>query len=107
VERYGCCGCVLSDGRIAVLGGRDSNGLKLLSCEALALRDGEHWNHLPSMHDARSDFACAAVAGCVIVIGGEGLKSAEVFDEVLDRWLRLLFDLPVDGEQYSIGSASL
>ena len=58
------------------------------------------------MHGARSYFACAAVAGCVIV-GGEGLKSAEVFDEVLDRWLRLLFDLPVDGEQYSMGSASL
>ena len=59
------------------------------------------------MHGARSYFACAAVAGCVIVVGGEGLKSAEVFDEVLDRWLRLLFDLPVDGEQYSMGSALL
>jgi hypothetical protein len=59
------------------------------------------------MHDARAHFACAAVAGCVIVVGGHGLKSAEVFDEVLDRWLRLPCDLPIDGEQYSMGSASL
>jgi hypothetical protein len=47
------------------------------------------------------------VAGCVIVVGGEGLKSAEVFDEVLDRWLRLLFDLPVDGHLYRMASALL
>jgi hypothetical protein len=59
------------------------------------------------MHGARSYFACAAVAGCVIVVGGEGLKSAEVFDEVLDRWLRLLFDLPVDGHLYRMASALL
>jgi hypothetical protein len=59
------------------------------------------------MHDARSFFACAAVAGCVIVVGGEDLKSAEVFDEVLDRWLRLPCDLPLDSQLHAMGSALL
>jgi hypothetical protein len=107
VERYGCSGCALSDGRFAVLGGRDKYGQDLSSCEALAVGGGEHWEHLPPMHDARSLFVCAAVAGCVIVAGGHGLKSAEVFDEVLDRWLRLLCDLPVDYELHAMGSALL
>jgi hypothetical protein len=46
------------------------------------------------MHDARTDFACAAMAGCIIVAGGQNRQSAEVFDEVLGRWLRLPRDLP-------------
>jgi hypothetical protein len=98
---------VLSDGRFAVLGGKDSNGQTLSSCEAMAVGDDEHWEHLPPMHDARIFFACAAVAGCIIVAGGDGLKSAEVFDEVLDRWLRLPCDLPLDGQLYKLGSALL
>jgi hypothetical protein len=40
------------------------------------------------------DFACAAMAGCIIVAGGRNRQSAEVFDEVLGRWLRLPRDLP-------------
>jgi hypothetical protein len=107
VERVGCSGCVLSDGRFAVLGGVNNNGQILSSCEASAVGDGEHWVHLPPMNDARTDFACAAVAGCVIVVGGEGLKSAEVFDEVLDRWLRLPCDLPMDGQLRDMGSTLL
>jgi hypothetical protein len=46
------------------------------------------------MHDARMDFACAAIAGCIFVAGGRNRQSAEVFDEVLGRWLRLPRDLP-------------
>jgi hypothetical protein len=107
VERFGCRGCVLSDGRFAVLGGMKFSGEALSSCEVLAVGHGEHWEHLPPMHDARTSFACAAVAGCVIVVGGCGLKSAEVFDEVLDRWLRLPCDLPIDGQLYAIGSTLL
>jgi hypothetical protein len=92
VGRYGCRGCVMSDGRFAVLGGGTS------SCEALAIGDDddEHWVPLSPMHDARDNFACAAVAGCVIVAGGFGLNSAEVYDEALGRWLRLPRDLPHD-----------
>jgi hypothetical protein len=37
--RYGCCGCVLSDGRFAVLGGF-RNGALTSSCEALVV-DGD------------------------------------------------------------------
>jgi hypothetical protein len=108
VGRYGCCGCVLSDGRFAVLGGYTNYGATS-SCEALAIGDDndEHCVTLPPMHDARAYFACAAVAGCVIVAGGWGLNSAEVYDEVLGRWLRLPCGRPyVDGLE-SIGSALL
>jgi hypothetical protein len=99
---------VLSNGRFVVLGGVNSNNQILSSCEALAVGDGEHWEHLPPMHDAGTSFASAAVAGCVIVVvGGHGLKSAEVFDEVLDRWLRLPCDLPLDSQLHAMGGALL
>jgi hypothetical protein len=89
VARYNCCGCVMSDGRFAVLGGGTS------SCEALAIGDDdEHWEPLLPMHASRGNFACAAVAGCIIVAGGLHRSSAEVYDEVLGRWLRLPFNLP-------------
>ena len=102
----GCRGCVLSDGRFAVLGGYDF-GAYMSSCEALTLGDDGHWSPLPPMHDTRSRFACAAVAGCIIVGGGgyPPCKSAEVFDEVLGRWLRLPHDLPRDGGLLRMGSA--
>jgi hypothetical protein len=99
---YGCCGCVMSNGRFAVLGGATS------SCEALVVDDGDvHWDTLPPLHDARACFACGAVAGCVIVAGGTGLTSAEVYDAELNRWLRLPCDLPYDGGLRSMGSAVL
>jgi hypothetical protein len=109
VGRTGCSGCVLSDGRFAVLGGWSTG-----ACEALTLGDNEHWSPLPPMHDSRAHFACAAVAGCIIVAGGLGAgggyperKSAEVYDEVLGRWLRLPHDLPHDGGLLLMGSALL
>jgi hypothetical protein len=97
VGRDGCSGCVMSDGRFAVLGGWSDGGGVTSSCEALAIGDdGEHWEPLLPMHDSRYIFACAAVAGCVIVAGGSGQRSAEVYDEELGRWLRLPFNLPHD-----------
>jgi hypothetical protein len=97
----------MSDGRFAVLGGRSTGGVTS-SCEALAIGDdGEHWVPLLPMHDSRSSFACAAVAGCIVVAGGSGRRSAEVFDEVLGRWLRLPRDLPQDSGTRSIGNALL
>ena len=96
VARHGCSGCVMSDGRFAVLG-----GWNMSSCEALAIGDDDaHWEPLLPMHEPRAHFSCATVAGCVIVAGGVSLNgmmgrnSAEVFDEVLGRWLRLPFNLP-------------
>jgi hypothetical protein len=107
VGRIGCSGCVLSDGRFAVLGG-DSTGGCTSSCEALTLGDDEHWLPLSTMCDPRANFACAAVAGCIIVAGGyHQRKSAEVYDEVLGRWLRLPYDLPHDGGLHSMGSTLL
>jgi hypothetical protein len=81
VARYGCCGCVLSDGRFAVLGGYSVGSGSLSSCEALTIGAAAHWEPLPPMHDYRDCVACAAVAGCVIVAGGYGLMAAEVYDE--------------------------
>jgi hypothetical protein len=81
--------------------------LTVKSChraEALAVGDGEHWKHIPLMHDTRARFARAAVAGRVIVVEGEGPKSTKVFDEVLDRWLRRPCDLLLDAQLHAIGS---
>ena len=96
-ERYGAGGCVLSDGRFAVFGGTDDDGDDLASCEALVLANdgpvsgGERWEALPAMHHARCGFACAAVGGCVIVAGGEGVvgRSVEVYDEATGVWRTL------------------
>jgi hypothetical protein len=113
VPRDGCGGCVMSDGRFAILGGDDANNEPLSSCEVLVVGHDEHWEVLPPMHEARSYFACAAVAECIIVAGGGGrtpngevlLRSAEVFDEVLGRWLHLPCDLPYNGGLMAMGSA--
>ena len=94
VARYGCGGCVLSDGRFSILGGI-SNYVHTSSCEALSFGADGHWTPLPPMHEVRAHFACAAVAESIIVAGGlRWTSSAEVYDEVLGRWLRLPCDLP-------------
>jgi len=93
VGRYGSCGCVMSDGRFAVLGGRSTYGYTS-SCAALMVDRDEHWHSLPPMHHARCHFACAAVARCIIVAGGLGTPSAEVYDEALNRWIQLPCEIP-------------
>jgi hypothetical protein len=109
--RFGCHGCVMSDGRFAVLGGTSITATPTSSCEALAFDLGDaHWDTLPPMHDARAYFACGTVDGCPIVAGGFeagglGLKSAELYDAKLNRWLRLPCDLP--GSLSCRGSAVL
>ena len=106
VGRDGCSGCMLSDGRLAVLGGISNSGPCMSSCEALALGGNGHWSPLPPMHDTRGNFACAAVAGCIIVVGGDPYrKSAEVYDEMRGRWLRLPHYLPRDGGLSHMSSA--
>jgi hypothetical protein len=106
VGRLSCCGCVMSDGRFAVFGGWGSN-----TCEALTFHgenyDDAHWEPLPPMHDARMEHACAAVAGCVIVVGGVGHTSCEVYHEARGRWLRLPCDVPCERHLYGMGSAML
>jgi len=105
IGRYGSCGCVMSDGRFAVLGGW-SNGGYTSSCEALMVDEDEHWHSLPPMHHARCYFACAAVARCIIVAGGYGTASAEVYDEAFNRWIQLPCEVP-GGNTYlmAMGSA--
>jgi hypothetical protein len=103
--RYGPCGCVMSDGRFAVLGGWNTGG-HTSSCEALMVDRDEHWHSLPPMHHARCWFACAAVARCIIVAGGRGTSSAEVYDEALSRWIRLPCELP-GGNTYLVDMGSV
>jgi hypothetical protein len=103
--RYHGGGCVLSDGRFTVIGGITNSGFTS-SFEALSLADDGDWDALPPMHDARSMFACVAVAGCIIVAGGAPHgRLAEVFDEHLGRWLRLPCALPHAGGLVFMGNA--
>ena len=104
--RFACCGCVMSDGRFAVLGGQ-SNGALTSLCEALVVDGDAHWEDLPPMHDARRLFACGAIDRCVIVAAGIGLKLAELYDAELNRWLQLPCDLPCEGWLADMGSAVL
>jgi hypothetical protein len=80
-------------------------------CEALGFHGDDyadaHWEPLPPMHDARRGSACAAVDGCVIVIGGIDRKSCEVYHEARGRWLRLPCDVPCEEYLESPGSAML
>jgi hypothetical protein len=104
-HRYGE-GCVLSDGRFAVFGGWHDNGGAIRSCEVLTLDgDDERWEPLPPMHEAWFGLACAAIGGCVIVAGGEGSITAEVYEEALGRWRRLPWNLPHETELCLMGSA--
>ena len=81
----------MSDSRFAVLGGLTNSSLSS-SYEALMVTEGAHWVSFPPMHRARSSFVCAAVARCIIVAGGYDTRSSEVYDEALNRWIRLPFD---------------
>jgi hypothetical protein len=139
-ERFGGCGCVMSDGRLAFLGSVKTSfflypsfflelsifiqrksclrypahyaaGGTLTStygfcgnCEALVLRDDDdnemtttttedRWVPLPPMLEARCQFACAAIRGCIIAAGGMHTASAEVYEESSRRWRRLPHDL--------------
>jgi hypothetical protein len=110
VGRFGYCGCVMSDGRFAILRSSAAGamaGADTSSCEAMLSGDDEQWQTLAPMHDSRSHFACAAVARCVIVVGGSGRRTGEVYNEVLDRWLRLPCDLPHISREGWTGSALL
>jgi hypothetical protein len=99
-------GCVLSDGRFAVFGGGGDSGATISSCEALTLdADGARWSPLLPMHEPRRGFACAAIGGCVIVAGGSGSTTAEVYEEGLGQWRRLPCSLSHDSQLYMMGSA--
>jgi hypothetical protein len=101
-------GCVLSDGRFAIFGGIDNANTPMASCEVLTLNgDIERWDPLPPMHKARISLACAAIGGCVIVAGGYGSITTEVYQEALGRWKRLPCSLPNNGPLYGVGSAPM
>lgn len=84
----------LDDGRVLVCGGIGVGGEVLASCELIAA-DAQSGTVVSSMTDARTDFTLVAVSGGrVLAIGGtadeEGgfapLRTAEVYDPVVDTW---------------------
>ena len=98
IQRQSAAGCVLSDGRFAVFGGEDGEGVETASCEVLNLDGDERWEPLAPMLEGRSGFTCAAVGGCVVVAGGdEATAAVEVYEEALRRWRRLPCSLPHGG----------
>ena len=100
--------CVLSDGRFAVFGGQDASGANTSSCEALTLdAEGARWSPLPPMHEPRRGFACVEIGGCVIIAGGEGLTTAELYEEGLGRWRRLPCSLPHNSQLSWMGGELL
>mmetsp|Transcript_32288 Transcript_32288/g.51702 ORF Transcript_32288/g.51702 Transcript_32288/m.51702 type:complete len:369 (+) Transcript_32288:583-1689(+) len=107
--RFDCCGCVMSNGCLAMLGGKTADMVDMSSCEVPVVGEDEQWHSLPPMHQERSGFACAAIAGCIIVSGGQDTQSAEVYDEVRNQWILL----PCSGGPFAeedllaIGSAVL
>jgi len=105
LHSYGC-GCVLSDGRFAIFGGADAIGTATLSCEVLTLdADGARWSPLPPMNEPRWGFACVAIGGCVIVAGGVGSTTTDVYDEGLGRWRGLPCGVPHGRHLSFMGSA--
>jgi hypothetical protein len=117
VDRFMFCGCMMCDGRFAVFGGGNPfTGLTMPTCEALTFHGDNyadaHWEPLLPMHDAREGSTCAAVAGCVIVAGGDGRTFCEVYHEARGRWLRLPLPCDVPCEHFlggidGMGSALL
>jgi hypothetical protein len=72
---------------------------------------GNHRRHrsfgAPAAHARRTFRICTRglLPGCIVVAGGDNSrKSAEVYDEVLGRWLRLPRDLPNGGCLGCVGS---
>jgi hypothetical protein len=98
VQREGAAGCVLSNGRFAVFGGDDNEGVGTASFEVLTLDGDERWEPLPPMLEARGGLiTCAVVGGCVIVAGGRsGSTALDVYEEALGRWRQLPCNLPHD-----------
>mmetsp|Transcript_13956 Transcript_13956/g.22858 ORF Transcript_13956/g.22858 Transcript_13956/m.22858 type:complete len:234 (-) Transcript_13956:216-917(-) len=83
-----------------------ANALGMRRCEVLTLdADGARWYPIAPMHEPRRGFACAAMGECVIVAGGEGSTTSEVYEEGLGRWSRLPCCILHNGQLLRMGSA--
>ena len=87
--RSGAAGCVLADGRFAVVGGQGVDGQLLEDAEAFDAVAGR-WEPLPKMATSRTCHALVAVPGGMVAVGGdERAAAAELFDEESGRWIAL------------------
>jgi hypothetical protein len=84
---------VAFDGKLLVVGGRDSDGNTLSAVLEYDLGDGS-WKELPSLLNARSRCVVIVLRGDVVVLGGsqgdgpsdEGLASAERYNRQSQCW---------------------
>ncbi len=101
------CGAASIDGKLYVVGGRDSReGLK--SAEYFDPLVGM-WQDLPDMTFARSECCAASIDGTLYVVGGADytgryIKSAERFDTSVGLW-QVLPEMNV--ERHGFGAASI
>ena len=67
----------------------------------------EHWDPLPPMHHARSDLRAQRWPDALSLREGalQGTASTEVYDEALDRWIRLPCDFPSNYSLEAMSSA--
>jgi hypothetical protein len=87
-------GCVLPSGRFAVLGGvGDAPGVTREDAEAFD-PVSRVWQPLPPMPRDLAGGAAVAVAGGLLVAGGNGHADAMLFDEESGRWFTLSGQMP-------------
>ena len=77
--------CLLSSGRVAVMGGFGADGQPRKDCEAFDPVK-RTWEVLPEMAEPRANAAAAPVVGGMVVVAREKVG---LFDEESGRWLTL------------------
>ena len=86
-------GCVLPNGRFAVLGGVGRDYIPRWDAEAFD-PVSRAWQPLPPMPHRLEGGAAVAVAGGLLAVGGNGHADAMLFDEESGRWFTLPGQMP-------------
>jgi len=110
-----CEGVMLGEDFV-VLGGRGDDERITAEVHALRVVGGDigasSWRALPPMLTPRRDFGAAVIGSSIVVLGGYGERgvveeSAEVFDEIEQRWRTLPLRLGVYGCGVAVVSSPL
>ena len=87
-KRGAAAACLLPSGRVAVVGGYDQNFHRLDGGEAFD-PEARTWQPLPPMAHQHTQHGLVAVAGGLLVLGGDANAGNELFDEASGRWFQL------------------
>jgi hypothetical protein len=100
--RHRATGCVLPSGRFAVLGGCGTRGnVNMEDAEAFD-PVSRAWQPLPPMPYALVEGAAVAVAGGLLVVGGQSHAGAMLFDEESGCWFTLPREMPVGRQGHGL-----